>query len=125
MELHFVHRSAAGNLAVVGVMISEGKENAALKSVFDNLPTTIGDPQPTELMTDAAKIIPQGAGYYTYGGSLTTPPCTEGVRWLVLNQPIELSAEQIESFGKIFELDARPVQPLNERDLLEDTTTGS
>ena len=121
MELHFVHKSAAGNLAVVGVMITEGKENEALKSVFDNLPTTKGDPQPTQLMTDAGKIIPHNAGYYTYSGSLTTPPCTEGVRWLVLNQPVELSAAQIESYGKIFELDARPVQPLNDRDLLEDT----
>jgi len=125
MELHFVHKSAAGNLAVVGVMITEGKENEALKSVFDNLPTTKGDPQPTQLMTDAGKIIPHNAGYYTYSGSLTTPPCTEGVRWLVLNQPIELSAAQIEAFGKIFELDARPVQALNDRDLLEDTTAGS
>jgi len=76
-------------------------------------------------MTDAAKIIPQNAGYYTYSGSLTTPPCTEGVRWLVLNEPVELSAEQIVAFSKIFELDARPVQPLNDRDLLEDTTNGS
>ena len=125
MELHFVHRSVAGNLAVVGIMIAEGQESEALKSVFDNLPTTIGDPQPTTLMTDAAKIIPQNAGYYTYSGSLTTPPCTEGVRWLVLNQPIELSSEQIEAFTKIFELDARPIQPLNNRDLLEDTTNGS
>ncbi len=125
MELHFVHQSAAGNLAVVGVMISEGNENEALKSVFDNLPTTKGDPQPTELMTDASKIIPQNAGYFTYSGSLTTPPCTEGVRWLVLNQPLELSAEQIETFSRIFELDARPVQPLNDRDLLEDTTPAS
>ncbi len=125
MELHFVHRSGAGNLAVVGVMITEGQENEALKSVFDNLPTAKGDPQPTQLMTDAAKIIPQNAGYYTYSGSLTTPPCTEGVRWLVLDKPIELSAAQIEAFAKIFELDARPVQPLNDRDLLEDTTAGS
>ncbi|MBA3868076.1 MAG: carbonic anhydrase family protein [Anaerolineae bacterium] len=125
MELHFVHRSAAGNLAVVGVLIAEGKENEALKSVFDNLPTTKGDPQPSQLMTDAAKIIPADANYYTYTGSLTTPPCTEGVRWLVLDKPIELSAAQIETFGKIFELDARPVQALNDRDLLEDTTAGS
>ncbi len=125
MELHFVHRSAAGNLAVVGVMIAEGKENEALKTVFDNLPAAKSDPQPTELMTDAAKIIPQDAGYYTYTGSLTTPPCTEGVRWLVLDKPVELSAAQIDTFGKIFELDARPVQPLNDRDLLEDTAAGS
>jgi carbonic anhydrase len=125
MEVHFVHRSEAGSLAVVGVMITEGKENEALKSVFDNLPAAVGDPQPSDLMTDAAQIIPQNAGYYTYSGSLTTPPCTEGVRWLVLDQPIELSAAQIEAFGKLFELDARPVQPLNDRDLLEDTTAGS
>lgn len=121
MELHFVHRSADGDLAVVGVMLDETEEdNAEYVAIFENLPTEKGDPQATELTINAADLMPQNSLYTTYIGSLTTPPCSQGVRWLVLQEPVPLSAAQIETFGEIFELNARPVQPLNERDLLAD-----
>ena len=122
MELHFVHQSETGALAVVGVLLSEGETNAAAYApVFDNLPAEKGEPQSTELMINAADLLPADAAYYTYTGSLTTPPCSQGVRWLLLKTPVEVSADQLAAFEAIFELSARPVQPLNDRDLLEDT----
>jgi carbonic anhydrase len=126
MELHFVHQDAKGNLAVVGVMLKAGeKDNEAFKAVFDNLPPTKGDPQPTKLAIDASKLLPEKHLYDTYTGSLTTPPCSQGVRWLVLTTPVEISEHQIEVFGKLFESNARPVQPLNKRDLLADSEADS
>lgn len=124
MELHFVHLDAAGNVgAVVGVMLKQGEtDNAAFASIFDNLPAEKGDPQPTDTMINASDLLPETRLYSTYTGSLTTPPCTQGVRWLVLTTPVELSAHQLEEFSSLFELNARPVQPLNTRDLLEDST---
>src|SRR5258707_646826 len=121
MELHFVHQNASGDLAVVGVMIHKtDKDNPAYASIFDNLPTGQGTPQPTTTMVDAAKLLPAVRLYDTYVGSLTTPPCSEGVRWLVLTTPIDLSAKQIDAFAKLFEGNARPVQLINSRDLLQD-----
>ncbi|MFN8528502.1 MAG: carbonic anhydrase [Anaerolineae bacterium] len=126
MELHLVHRSASGNLAVVGVLLRESEtDNANYAVLFDNLPTEVGDPQPTDLTVDAASLLPESKGFFTYNGSLTTPPCSEIVRWLVLTEPVEVSAAQLEAFATLFENDARPVQPLNGRDLLEDTTPGN
>lgn len=123
MEIHFVHQSDTGALAVVGVMLREGEaDNAAYAPIFENLPAEKGDPQPTDIAIDANSLLPAGRLFTTYGGSLTTPPCSQGVRWLVLSEPVELSAAQIEAFHAIFELNARPVQPLNTRDLLEDAT---
>jgi carbonic anhydrase len=127
MELHFVHLDAAGNVgAVVGVMLKQGEaDNPAFASMFDNLPAEKGDPQPTNLMINAADLLPESALYSTYTGSLTTPPCTQNVRWLVLTTPVELSEAQFEAFATLFEFNARPVQPLNTRDLLEDTAADS
>jgi carbonic anhydrase len=123
MELHLVHADAKGNLAVVGILINGGEsDNETLASVFANLPSEAGEPQPTELSVNASDFLPASHLYDTYSGSLTTPPCSQGVRWLVLTQPIELSEAQLESFTTLFEGNARPVQPLNNRDLLADET---
>ncbi|MFN8374656.1 MAG: carbonic anhydrase [Anaerolineae bacterium] len=125
MELHFVHRSAEGSLAVVGVLLRQTESaNEAYASIFDNLPAEAGTPQPTELTIDANSLLPSERLYFTYNGSLTTPPCTQGVRWLVLQTPVDISAEQAEAFAHLFELNARPVQPLNTRDLLNDSASG-
>jgi len=122
MELHFVHRSASGNLAVVGVLLRVGDNpNPAFAAIFDNLPAEVSEPdEEAETTINALDLLPESKLYDTYTGSLTTPPCSEGVRWLVLTEPVEISAEQAAAFGAIFELNARPVQPLNARDLLED-----
>ena len=122
MELHLVHRDTSGNLAVVGILIVAGEEdNEQYAVIFDNLPVDEGEPQANELVIDATDLLPESATFFTYSGSLTTPPCSQGVRWLVLDTPVVLSESQIEAFATIFELNARPTQDLNRRDLLLDT----
>lgn len=115
---HLVHRNAAGNLAVIAILFKQGKENAALKNLFAGLPAKEGK-EPLKTEFDASALLPTSLGYYSFKGSLTTPPCSEGVAWYVLRKPVELSAAQIEAFRKIFKMNARPVQPLNGRVVLE------
>ncbi|MEP7284179.1 MAG: carbonic anhydrase family protein [Chloroflexota bacterium] len=124
LELHLVHQNAAGNLAVIGVLITKGKtDNPAFAPIFDNLPAQAGSTA-VAVKLNAADLLPKDRRYYTYLGSLTTPPCTQGVRWLLLTTPIELSEKQIQTFSTIFHLNARPVQALNNRDVLQDTLNG-
>jgi carbonic anhydrase len=121
-ELHFVHKNAKGELAVVGVLLRQGKENTALKAVFDAVPAEIGtDPKPVSgAMVDTKAILPARTGYFTYGGSLTVPPCSEGVTWFVLKTPIEVSAAQIAKLREVTHGDTnRPVQPLGDRTVLQ------
>lgn len=119
MELHLVHQNEAGQLAVVGLMITAGAENAALAPVMDNLPPQESDPAPVSGATvNIANALPATQSYYRYDGSLTTPPCSEGVTWLVMTEPIELSTDQIAAFTQIFANNFRPVQPFNERAFL-------
>ncbi|WBS04993.1 carbonic anhydrase family protein [Pseudoduganella sp. SL102] len=112
---HMVHRNAAGELAVVAVLFRQGKENAALKPVFAELPAHAGDRHPIDGAFDAAALLPAQHAYYAYMGSLTTPPCSEGVHWQVLKQPVEVSKAQLAAFRKLYRMNARPVQPLNGR----------
>ena len=120
LEIHFVHQDRnSNNLAVVGVLLTEGaSENAGYAAVFDQLPATVGPPAPAGGPLDLKALLPERLGYYTYQGSLTTPPCSEVVRWLLLDTPVELSAAQIAAFTAIYDANARPVQPLGQRDLL-------
>jgi carbonic anhydrase len=120
-EVHFVHANDKGELAVVGVFVKKGKENAALKAVFDNAPSDVGtSPKPVAGATVNLKaVLPANPGYFTYDGSLTVPPCSEGVTWFVMKAPIEASAEQIAKFHEVTHGDTdRPVQPLNGRKVL-------
>lgn len=113
---HLVHRNADGKLAVVAVLFDKGKENAALKPVFAAMPQKGGETkQDAAVKLSAADLLPANRSYYTFNGSLTTPPCSEGVRWLVLKSPVSLSKEQGDAFRKLFPMNARPVQPLNGR----------
>lgn len=112
---HLVHKNDAGELAVVAVLFKEGKENAALKQVFDELPAKAGDKHPLASQIDLAKLLPAKHAYYAYQGSLTTPPCSEGVHWQILKQPVELSKGQLTAFRKLYAMNARPLQPLNGR----------
>jgi carbonic anhydrase len=114
MVVHLVHKAGDNKLAVVGVLFKLGKENAALKPIFDNLP-------PKETMTrplnvfNPADLIPADPIYYGYTGSLTTPPCSEDVKWHVMKKPIEISYAQLAAFKKLYKMNARPIQPLNGR----------
>ncbi|HKP59386.1 MAG TPA: carbonic anhydrase family protein [Polyangiales bacterium] len=116
LELHLVHKSADGALAVVGVLIEEGAANATLEPVFNSMPASAGPEQHVAGATiDAAKLLPPTLSMYRYEGSLTTPPCSEHVKWHVLATPIQASAAQIAHFTHIYQTDARPTQPLGER----------
>jgi carbonic anhydrase len=112
---HFVHRNAAGQLAVVGVLFQEGQENAALAPVFAAMPMQAGKTAALTGEFQPAAVLPKEQGYYAFSGSLTTPPCSEGVRWQVLKQPVEVSKAQLAAFQKLYPMNARPVQPLGNR----------
>ncbi len=119
LELHFVHKSAQGQLAVLGVFIRPGLENAALAPIWAAMPREAGEPQQVGATIDPAALLPADRKYFRYKGSLTTPPCSEGVLWTVFKDPIEASSDQIRKFAELFPVNARPVQPLNSRFLLE------
>ena len=119
LELHLVHKSAAGGLAVVGVFLKPGAENAALKPVFDQMPEKAGPASEVKGSIDPAQLLPANRGFYRYSGSLTTPPCSEGIVWTVFKEPIELSAAQAKQFSDLFKNNARPVQALHGRSLVE------
>jgi carbonic anhydrase len=112
---HLVHRSEQGRLAVVAVLFKTGQENAALKPVFDNLPVKSGAKNPLARPLDAGTLLPADRAHYAFSGSLTTPPCSEGVLWHVLKTPVELSQTQLQAFGSLYDMNARPVQATNGR----------
>lgn len=118
MELHFVHRNALGELAVVGVFLREGAANPFLQQIWDHIPAEPEAAAAHSEEIDPEDLLPADRGYYRYAGSLTTPPCTEGVRWHVLHTPVDVSAAQIDEFRAIFPLNARPIQSLNGRPVL-------
>lgn len=121
-EVHFVHITEAGEITVLGVMIAEGAaDNAAWAPYVSVLGTAQGAEATTNI--DWAALLPSNLATYRYSGSLTTPPCTEGVNWLLLETPVELSAAQIQAFEAAYSENARPVQPLNGRTVQMDTTS--
>jgi carbonic anhydrase len=121
MVAHLVHKNAKGDLAVVAVLIRKGETNKLLKSVFDNFPAQGKQESSVAGATiNLNEFIPQQHGYFTFEGSLTTPPCSEGVRWFVLKSPVDASAEQIKQFASRYPHNARPTQPLNGR-VVEET----
>lgn len=122
MEMHLVHKDAKGQLAVLGVFIQPGAENAALSAVFDAMGVKPGEAQTLSSPIDPAALLPTNTEVARYAGSLTTPPCSEGVRWVVFTHPIEASAEQIAAFTALYDNNARPIQGMNGRSLLLDAT---
>lgn len=121
MVAHLVHQNAKGELAVVAVMIQQGETNSFLKSVFDNFPAQ--GKQESSIAgarLNLSDFIPQRQGYFTFSGSLTTPPCSENVRWFELKSPVEASSAQIKQFSSRYPNNARPTQALNGR-VIEET----
>lgn len=119
MVVHLVHRDEQGHLAVVAVLFQSGGPNATLSTLWHNLPATEGqESAPAEVTIDAAELLPAVRDYFTFPGSLTTPPCSEGVRWFVLKAPMTLSADELATFAKIYPANARSIQPLNRRAVL-------
>ncbi len=114
---HFVHKADDGELAVIGLLFSEGDKNALLSSVFANMPGEAKATVDGEGTLNPSEILGSELGYYTFTGSLTTPPCSEGVRWIVLKSPTTVGGEQLAAFKKLFPMNARPIQPLNDREI--------
>jgi carbonic anhydrase len=119
MEVHFVHKSAAGALAVVGVFIRPGAYNSGLQPIFDQMPKSEGPEIQATGAFDPTAFFPATQSYFRYAGSLTTPPCSEGLTWTVFREPIEASLEQIRQFAALFPNNARPVQQKNRRFIIE------
>ncbi len=117
MECHFVHRDAAGNLAVIGVLMTAGQPNAAFKRITSAMPATAGDPIKMNAV-DMNHLLPARRNYYRYSGSLTTPPCSEVVNWLLLRESIQVAKGDIDAFAKLFPMNARPPQKDNRRFVL-------
>ena len=115
MEAHFVHRNDRGELAVVAVLFREGPANSGIAAIEASAPVKPGASQPIDTRISDLAVMPEGRAYYRYSGSLTTPPCTEGVVWLVLHSVASVSAEQVATFEKLIGEDDRGPQPLNGR----------
>jgi carbonic anhydrase len=117
---HLVHDDGSGHLAVVAVLFNTGSSNALLDTVWKNIPTQADKPTDVPSVSLNVKdLLPADHGYYTFSGSLTTPPCSEGVTWYVLKNQSTLSADQVSAFAKLYPRDARPIQPLYDREVLE------
>ena len=113
---HLVHKSEDGKLAVVAVLMDKGARHPLIQAVFDNLPKARQqDVSIPGISIDLNALLPDNRAYYSFAGSLTTPPCSEGVSWFVLKTPTQVSADQIARFGHVYAANARPVQPLNGR----------
>jgi len=118
MVAHLVHKDKDGHLAVVAVLLANGGDNPFIRTLWDNLPKT----KETEIAVEAVRIdvaslLPENRAYYTFSGSLTTPPCSEGVTWFVLKNPAPISPDEIDRFGRSYPMNARPVQALNGREI--------
>lgn len=115
MVAHFVHRNAAGELGVFAVLLQPGKATPAYQPLFDHLPRPGEHIDVEGLQLDLRALLPRRLAYYAYEGSLTTPPCAEGVHWQVFQDSVTLSPAQIKAFRRLFPANARPLQPLNGR----------
>ncbi|WP_024772693.1 carbonic anhydrase [Aquimarina macrocephali] len=116
MEAHLVHQDPiTGDLAVIGIFFEEGAENEMLSNFMNDLPVNGGGHYNSSFTFNVEDILPADMNYYTYNGSLTTPPCSEIVTWYVLKNPVEASQEQLHSFETIMHENFRPVQALNGR----------
>ena len=115
MVAHLVHKDAEGRLAVVAVLLDRGSAHAIVQTVWNNLPLEKGEEVPARAQLDMAALLPVDRSYYTYMGSLTTPPCSEGVLWMVMKNPVPISPEQIAVFSRLYPMNARPVQSASGR----------
>lgn len=116
IELHLVHENEEGQLAVIGLLIKEGEQNRLLSPILNNIHE---EDKVSNMVLTLAELFPENRTHYLYDGSLTTPPCTEGVQWIVFEESIEFSKEQIESITKEYSPTNRPIQPIQNRPVLK------
>jgi carbonic anhydrase len=115
MEVHLMHQASDGKVAGVTVFLKTGSANSTVQRIWMHMPKSEGQKEVSGVDLNPAGLLPNNLSYYTYTGSQTAPPCTEEVTWFVLKTPIEVSAEQIEAFARLYPRDVRPLQPLNGR----------
>jgi carbonic anhydrase len=118
MEVHFVHANAAGNLAVIGVLMTAGKVNKVFNTIVLTMPNREGPAIKADSRIDPNAFLPSKRSYYRYEGSLTTPPCAETVNWFVLTESMQVAEADINSFTQLYPMNARPVQKDNRRFVL-------
>ena len=119
MVVHLVHRDAEGRLAVLALLLERGAPQATIQTVWNNLPLEKFETMQPTILLDPAEMLPARRDYYTYMGSMTEPPCSEGVLWLVMKQPVQASPAQMALFSRLYPLNARPIQPGNGRIIKE------
>ena len=120
MTAHLVHADSEGKLAVVAILLQQGQDNPFVRELWKDLPNEKDKEEVLDnIQIDVSRLLPSDRGYYTFSGSLTTPPCSEDVTWFVLKHPTTVSAEEIAQFSQLYRNDARPIQPLYGRVVLE------
>ena len=110
MVIHLVHKSAEGKIAIIAVLLERGQPHRLMQTIWDNLPLEKFDTVSPSIVIDPTDALPERRDYFTYMGSLTEPPCTEGVLWMVFKQPMQASPAQMALFSRLYPLNARPVQ---------------
>ncbi|MEX8518702.1 MAG: carbonic anhydrase [Leptothrix sp. (in: b-proteobacteria)] len=115
MVVHLVHKDPEGRLAVVAVLLEQGRAHPIVQVVWNSLPLEKNEELTAPAPLDPSLLLPEDRRYYTYMGSLTTPPCSEGVLWLVLKQPVSLSPDQLALFARLYPMNARPTQRASDR----------
>jgi carbonic anhydrase len=110
MDAHLVHKDADGKLAVVAVLLERGRDQPLIQTIWNNLPLEKGQALTAPGLLDLNQLLPEDRSYFTYMGSLTTPPCSEGVLWMVMRMPVQMSANQISIFSRLYPMNARPIQ---------------
>jgi carbonic anhydrase len=116
MEVHLMHQASDGKVAGVAVLLKAGSANATIQQIWEHMPKSESkEEEIAGVEVNPAGLLPHDTAYYTYQGSLTAPPCSEGVTWFVLKTPVEISAEEINAFATLYPHDVRPLQPLNGR----------
>jgi carbonic anhydrase len=114
MVIHFVHKNSDGELAVLGVLLQMGNDNPGIQTLWTHAPAEEStEQQPDGVVFNPGQLLPRETEFYHYDGSLTTPPCTEKVKFFILRNMVNISADQVKQFP--FKMNARPLQPLNER----------
>ena len=119
MSLHLVHRNDQGQLAVVGLLFDKGAPHPVLQQVWNSLPLEKNEENAASNPIELSDLLPADRRYFTYMGSLTTPPCSEGVRWIVMRQPVTLTKEQIDIFARMYPMNARPIQAVAGRRIIQ------
>lgn len=120
MDMHLVHSDPTGKLVVVAISLQLGDSNAVIRTLFGHLPADKHKEHTfSNVQIDLTHLLPADRGYYTFPGSLTTPPCTENVTWFVLKRPLNLASEEIERFRQRCPNNVRPTQPLPDRIVLQ------